>query len=152
MYWSWRISPYQSEVGGSPWLQSIYWRDIFLSVSVIQLSPGYRKYLMIRDVIQILETFPVTVWSVWISSREERSWAQFLVSCSLDSRNAEIRGGYSKLCLTPSSSDFIVPHTEQASDRRLAGASLGHKQNISCRLFFMKNMSVRARTIFSQCL
>ena len=30
-------------------------------------------------------------------------------SCSLDSRNAEIRGGYSKLCLTPSSSDFIVP-------------------------------------------
>ena len=62
--------------------------------------------------------------------------AQFLVSCSLDSRNAEIRGGYSKLCLTPSSSDFIVPQpwrvgavTGDAAGR----LQVGHKQNIRCR-------------------
>ena len=56
-----------------------------------------------------------------LQGRAPHSSAQFLVSCSLDSRNAEIRGGYSKLCLTPSSSDFIVPHSETVQWHAVTG-------------------------------
>ena len=93
------------------WLQNtIIWR-IWNSSSWVSISN-------IIKICKIMNAFPVMLHfslSPWQPQSYGWDWifrspaGQGSVSCSLDSRNAEIRGGYSKLCLTPSSSDFIVP-------------------------------------------